>query len=449
MKSLFEELFSGAYNDVFGGQAYGAVMSGPAHAIGCIGLILVMAYAYFCADKYREIAGPLMAGVFLRAVFCLYNTYFSTFNVDDFESWATDMSGEPFADLIVQVGNSNTYTVFCAIIYKLGGRNPLLIQDINIFMWVSYVVCLPRISLLLGRPGTARPISWLCALLPASVFFSTVILRESFCTLGVVYGSYYLLRAHQAARISDYLIAALWFLLAALIHYGCVVLLLALVASAFIRGRSNTSQSRGFLFNAGVVLIAFGLLIALFRLGLFERLAPTFAAKSLSVEAVGGVTDQNYEKGRTDYMAGLQTDSVAGITWTAPIRFLLFLMTPFPWMIRKAIDLIAFVDVLAFIIGIYWMIRARKAIRYNPGMASVMLACFMGLFVFAMGTANYGTAVRHRAKFFPVVMTLAGVAWDMNRTDSRRRQLAPQMIGRQPRVRPIPRWMPNQQLRKK
>ncbi len=421
MKDFLEALFSGAYNDVFSGGYYVDVMSVPAHIVGWIGLIVSFAFAYSRAEKFRFITGPLMVGWTLRAIFCLYNTYITTFNVDGFETWAADLSQESLRGIFENLSQVNAYTAFCAIIYKMVGRNPLLIQDINIAMWVAFIACLPKITALLGAPRAARPVCWLCAVLPASVFFSTVILRESFCTVGVVYGCYHLLRAHQQAQVRDYLLAALWFGLAALIHYGCVVLLLALVVLALVSGRARASGVRKLWFSGGTVLMAFGLLVALFQFGLFERLAPRFSGDELSVSAVGGVVDDSYDRGRTDYMAGLEASSATKLSWTAPIRFVLFLVTPFPWMIRKVIDLVAFVDAIAYIVAIYWIIRARKHIHRHPGMAGVILCCALGLFVFAMGTHNFGTAVRHRAKFFPVVMALAGVAAESYRAEERGR----------------------------
>jgi hypothetical protein len=280
-----------------------------------------------------------------------------------------------------------------------------------------YLGCIPRITTLLGVPRAARPASWLCAVLPASVFFSTVILRESFCTIGVVYGCYYLLRAHQFASVRDYLFSALWFTLAAVIHYGCVVLLLGLVAVALMSTRAQASGMRKIWFTGGAVVLAFGLVVVLFQFGLFDRLAPRFSSEELSVGAVGGVMEESYDRGRTDYMRGLEATSVTRLSWTAPIRFALFLVTPLPWMIRKIIDLVAFFDAIAYIVGIYWIWRARKHVRRHPGMVSVLLCCTLGLFVFAMGTFNFGTAVRHRAKFFPVVMALACVAREMTRSE--------------------------------
>jgi hypothetical protein len=434
MKDFIDALFSGAYNDVFSGGYYMEVMSGPAHMIGWMALIGTFVFAYSRSERFKFIADPLLVGWSVRALFCIYNTYFSTFNVDGFEGWAADLASGSFAELFGDFWNVNAYTAFCAVVYKLGGRNPMLIQDINIGMWVAFTSCLPKITALLGMPRAARPVCWLCALLPASVFFSTVILRESFCTVGVVYGCYHLLRAHQETRVGDYLLATLWFTLATFIHYGCVALLLALAVTAILSGRTRASAGKKIWFSGGAVVVAAGLLLGLFQFGLIDRLAPRFASEDMSVDVVGGVMDQNYDRGRTDYMSGLEATSAGGLTWTAPIRFVLFLVTPFPWMIRKVIDMVAFADAIAYIVAIYWMIRARKHVHRHPGMSSVMLCCGLGLFVFAMGTYNFGTAVRHRAKFFPVVMALACVTREIVLADEGRRR-RPQ-IGRPPTGRP-------------
>jgi hypothetical protein len=446
MNDLLEALFSGAYNDLFAGGFYRDVMSVPAHVIGWMGLIVTFFIVYTQIESHRSIRAALMVGWGLRAVFCIYNTYVSTFNVDGFEAWAADLSGDSFSGIFGSLGNANSYTAFCALIYKLGGRNPFLLQDINIAMWVAFMGCIPRITGLLERPHAARPAAWLCAALPASVFFSTVILRESFCTIGVAYGCYYLLRANKFASVRDYLLSALWFTLAAVVHYGCVVLLLGLVVVALMSTRTQASGMRKIWFTGGAVVLAFGLVVLLFQFGLLERLAPRFSSEGLSVDTVGGVVEESYDRGRTDYMRGLEATSMSRLSWTAPIRFVFFLVTPFPWMIRKVIDLVAFFDAIAYIVGIYWIWRARTHVRRHAGMMSVLLCCTLGLFVFAMGTFNFGTAVRHRAKFFPVVMALACVAHEMTRSEREGRfmekgRLHHGGIGRRRLVGPMP--LPN------
>lgn len=419
MNELLQQLYSGAYNELFSGGAYAELMTASAHVIGWLGLILTFWATYVGMSKRKEMEGPLMLGLCLRVLFCIYNTYLTTFNVDGFEDWAADLSNDSYSQIFASYGDVNIYTLFCGLLYKVGGRNPMLLQDLNIVFWAISMRCIPRIADLLAAPRAARPAAWLYAVMPSTVFFSTVILRESLCTVGVVFGCYHLLRANRYSQVRDYLLAGVWFAIASLVHYGCVSLLVALAVAA-ISGRGQQARGgRRLWFTVGSIVFAAGLVLALFQFGLIDQIAPRFSKEELSIEAVGGGLNTLIDRGRTDYMSGLETTTGLGLLWTTPIRFVYFLITPFPWQIRKLIDLAAFLDAVTYVVALWWLWRARKAIRDDAAMRNLILCCLAALFVFAMGTYNFGTAVRHREKFFLVVMTLACAAREIQRVKQR------------------------------
>lgn len=421
--NLLDSLFSGTFNDIFSGETYSSVMSAQAHIVGFLGLIgsfvLTLALAFRSGRDFQ----PYLLGWIARATFCLCNTYLFTFNVDGFEEWAHTLSIYPVGDILSDVSNSSSYTAFCALVYKAFGRNPFLLQDINICLWALILYCVPKITALFGAPRASRPALWMCALLPSGVFYSTVILRESACTIGIVYGAYYWLRATQHFSLRDYTLCAVCFGFAALVHYGCIVLLMTLVVvTIFGVGRKGAlNPFKRLWFICGIAVFSIVLCLVLFRYGLFDALAPKFSQGNLSLEVVGGADDSLTDAGRTDYMSGLRSTSFAGLSWTAPIRFFFFLFSPLPWMVRKLIDLVPLIDAIAFAWAFIAIFRARKLIIQNRQMVGILLSCLVGLFVFAMGTLNFGTAVRHRAKFLPVVVALACSAHEIARMQGRRR----------------------------
>lgn len=383
---------------------------GPlAHAAGWLALLATAWLVWVLVKRQPVVAGPLLIGWLCRQAFCIYNTYVVTFNVDGFEGWAADMSDQGVLDILSSWGNAETYTAFCALIYKVGGRNPMLLQEINIVFWALILTAIPGLAHYCNARKAVALVAWLYAVIPSSIYFSTVILRESFCTIGVVYGSLYFLRASSSFSVKDYFLCGTWFLFASMIHYGCIVLLLAVIVSSglIVRRRSALDGMKRIWFRFGVLFISMVLCVALFRFGLFDRLAPRFSTDEITVAAMSGSSEASFERGRTDYTVGLYTESFAGLLLTAPLRFILFLVSPLPWMIRKIIDLVAFVDAISYTVAIWWIWSARRQLFNDRRIVALLFITGTGLFVFAMGTINFGTAVRHRAKFFPVVMTLA------------------------------------------
>ena len=424
MSTLFDSLFSGTFNDIFTGETYASMMSVQAHFIGLLGLIgslvLTLALAFRSGGEFQ----PYLLGWTARAIFCLCNTYFFTFNMDGFEEWAHALSIYPVSEILSDVSNSSSYTAFCALVYKVFGRNPLLLQDINICLWALILHCVPKITSLFGSPRAARPALWICAVLPSGIFYSTVILRESVCTIWIVYGAYYWLRATKRFNLGDYFLCVVCFGLASLVHYGCIVLLMALVVITIFGARKEAAFSpmKKLWFVCGIGGFSLLLGLVLFRYGLLDSLAPKFSQENLSLEAVGGENLSLDDLARTDYMSGLRSNSLAGLSWTAPIRFLLFLFTPLPWMVKKIIDLMAFADAMVFVWIFIVIFRARKWIIHDRLMLGMLLCCLIGMFVFAMGTVNFGTAVRHRAKFFPIVVALAFSAREIARARREQRR---------------------------
>ena len=115
--------------------------------------------------------------------------------------------------------------------------------------------------------------------------------------------------------------------------------------------------------------------------------------------------------GSTDYIGA--ANSSLELIIQLPIRLFYFVLAPLPWHVRSGGTLIAF-----FLDGIFriWMVgricanyRTLKhayGFKYNLFMAGIIIY-LITMFVFSWGTNNYGTAMRHRLKIFPLEILLA------------------------------------------
>jgi len=93
--------------------------------------------------------------------------------------------------------------------------------------------------------------------------------------------------------------------------------------------------------------------------------------------------------------------------WQTPIRIIFFLFTPFIWQVRTSLDLFGFLDAISYIIMSMFIISNFKKIFKDRSALLISLFLLGCLIVFSLTTSNYGTALRHRAKFAPLMIVLS------------------------------------------
>jgi uncharacterized membrane protein YeiH len=79
-------------------------------------------------------------------------------------------------------------------------------------------------------------------------------------------------------------------------------------------------------------------------------------------------------------------------------------------MVRGAVDILGFIDALLYAGLALLILKNWRNICRNTLTRVAVVFLAVGLIVFALGTANYGTAIRHRAKFAPLLIVVAAVA---------------------------------------
>ena len=97
-----------------------------------------------------------------------------------------------------------------------------------------------------------------------------------------------------------------------------------------------------------------------------------------------------------------------------PVRMIYFFYTPFVWMISTAADIVGLFDALLYI---FLSIYAFKGLAYlwckdKLLFWAIVSILLVFLVVFAWGTSNYGTAIRHRQKivWFLTIPAAIGLA---------------------------------------
>jgi len=95
------------------------------------------------------------------------------------------------------------------------------------------------------------------------------------------------------------------------------------------------------------------------------------------------------------------------MVWKVPVRVIYFFFSPLPWDISKYGHFVGFLDGVLYFIFLRLLWKKRKFVLQNPSSKILLSMLVVYVLVFSLGTGNSGTAMRHRAKIFPIIIVLA------------------------------------------
>ena len=357
-------------------------------------VILVAAFAFRIVVSVVHVAG-----------FALPD---SQFDARTFEhiAWLWARDGRFFDDFTT---GSYFYSWLCSGIYIVVGRAPFVLHVINSYFG-TLAIYFVMLSAQQFSPDTRfhRAVGWTLAFYPSVVLYSVLTMREAPMVLALSISIYLLLSWVTSRRISHGIGALSFAILAQLFHAGMIGATLAVL-----------------LIYSRVSLQSVTIRDNLRPLALFFVLAATIGVLQFSVrtgvglEKVWGLV-RNFDidfitewqsstaRGRGAYLSGFQMDMWSDLIWNLPLRVLFFLGTPFIWMVSQLRDVLGFLDALVFLYLTLRITRDTMKRRYLTidVYLSVALVVAAVIALFALGTSNYGTAFRHRAKVFPWLLLL-------------------------------------------
>ena len=95
------------------------------------------------------------------------------------------------------------------------------------------------------------------------------------------------------------------------------------------------------------------------------------------------------------------------------MRVIYFLYTPFAWMVSEAVDVLGLLDAVLYMFLTIYVFRKQRLLKRQPQKSQaerfivLLLILLLAVTVmFAAVTSNYGTAIRHRCKLFPIILLI-------------------------------------------
>lgn len=291
------------------------------------------------------------------------------------------------------------YATALALCYSVVGPSNFFGSETSIFAYTLSCVVLVRMLDLLKIERHQMACVLIFGLHPAIILFGGTTLREAWQILFFMQSVYCLLRFRQNAMPD----ALFWGVSSALmmgwLHKGLIVYALFLVPYALFSRmgiRSSLSMQRVLgIFLTGTV--AAGIAAAILTGSLPH--APTLKAL-----AEGDALDYaaNYRRGgeeaRAEYGITLDASSPAAFAMSLPLVYVYYMLAPFPWQIRTALDVFAALDGWFRIMLLFFALYTPRSLP--PGSLSrirqfLLVLYFSMSILWSLGTHNYGTAIRH------------------------------------------------------
>ena len=418
----------------------------PLDLTGLLGLILVVAILLIVSSRHKSIGLALVVALIVRCASVLFHEYImplpdSTGDALSFEAMAWDYTvhgpytgsqtvpGHHILGSCAYTGlirdqcsfsmhypgpNSDFYPWLMSLVYLVTGRSFLLLQSISVFVGVLSVYATWLLGSEVWNDRAGRRAAWVMALYPTVVMYSALPLREAYLTCILMFALVWVARWSREGKVRQAIWAFLLFGVGTFFH-GAIFLvafafLVVIASKILLRGGQSIIRGRLRLTALiGLIVIGGGLLY--------------WGLSGAYVDKLGRLTDifdlqrwvsysqaKYYADGHASnavYPGWTAPETVGDLVWAIPVKIIYLLFSPFPWDMRTPAHLIGVIDGLLYLGLIIIITRNIKTIWLNPAARTVLLVILPFIFAYAIGTSNFGTSIRHRAKFVGVLIMLS------------------------------------------
>lgn len=309
---------------------------------------------------------------------------------------------------LVAVADADLFSIAIAFLYSVFGANPI---QVYFYVFVSSLIAfgfVARAALLMFEDvRVARTACLLYLVWPLEMVFAVTFLREMPIQMLVAACLYGLSRYWRWGEVGQLILALIWAGLASWMHSGLVPMIALCVYVAWRVARRDRDW-RGILASTVV-------LVASIAAGVSSRILLKFSQLDPAAIADGSeLVDGSALSANTSYLSeGMTTVSFAQL----PYRLLMFATSPLPWQASGSETLLAvIVEGLPNLVLLALVLAAvARSTGAHGGTEFPVRALagtlLVGYVIFAIGTNNFGTAIRHRTKFFPVAAIVAAYGY--------------------------------------
>ena len=331
----------------------------------------------------------------------------STLDVQGFQYYAKLQSHLGFEEIInsfYSMGLPLVYIKVVAIIYSFFGANIYIIYFINIFLGLFNVVIVYKISyLLFSNKQTAHYTTLVYAFYPSVFLYSILPSREIIISFLILISILFILRWIKYGNILDLFIAFIFAYLNLYFH-SALVLLIGVYAIVFLIKYMYLALVKQDYYSYIIIFILI-ILAYIYLNEIIYYLNNIPYINDLNISDFNEHTRSSLA-GRLSFPDSLMYNSLSELISNIPLRIYYFLYTPSINNILQAQDLLGIMDSSMVMVLTITVFLNYKSIINNPSALLIFIILLFLIFIFAHGTGNSGTALRHRAKFLSLFILL-------------------------------------------
>ncbi|BAL81658.1 ArnT family glycosyltransferase [Caldisericum exile] len=383
-----------------------------------------------------EMKNALFLAYVIRILFLLFNTYafhlplLNTGDATMYDSIGLQWSQNGVEWVLAHfTSGAFMYSWFIAIVYYTFGYNPFIVQFINVMFGTFTIFYVYLITEDIFSEEEALITSYISSIFPSFVYFSLAILREAPIVFFFTGGVHYFIKWLKNGSLISLVVSEGMFVLSVGFHTGALVsLFVVFLINLFLLLEWLIRKKKTYIFQKSA-----GIFVSLFfiwfefetRFG-FEKLSPLqfptppttisnflgkliILIKSFLQSLINYINKMQigYSYGRAVYLPNFVVKSFPDLVLQIPVRLFYFLFSLFLWMIKEPIDLLGFFDAIFYIIIVVLILLNIKKLVRKKETLFILILLFAEFTVFGLITSNYGSALRHRAKFVGLLIILA------------------------------------------
>lgn len=282
--------------------------------------------------------------------------------------------------------SSTTYPkLLGAIYYFFESNNELFAGLINITIHSLIIILLYKTyceTFEESKGGITAAV--LVTVYPLTAISTVLTLRETLVTLFIMLFSYNFIKYYNNQKKIYIIYSILSIIFGSFFHVGMIGLILFLTIYFLVY--STLSKPLKIMISFLALGVFLGFILNTQNSKVTAILSPETNSNPVALKAAA----------RADYLAPQQGGIFSNIIFKIE-QVIYFMTKPFPWEIRSLSDIVGFLNVMLVLLSILLAIKLYKKTK-NPKILLIILIVLVLYVVFAMGTYNYGTALRHRDK---------------------------------------------------
>lgn len=363
------------------------------------------------SPKVNSIIDVLLAAFVLRIIFLFVNTYIFILPQGDGDAISNELAAYYIAtyginDLngLLQSG-SGLLRLIGAVVYSIFGRSPFLFGLVIVILGTLTVSNIHKASFLLWKNRKlSRRIAWFAALFPQFILHSALLLREIPVNFFITLAAIGVIKYWNYGDRKQMLNIVLCILLGTMFHTAVLMALPVFFFTVLFKKQSNISFTKQLFIRIAGVLV---LIVSLMFLNITGFGLKKFGGSFDNMFEVLEEREARDSRGGAAFPQWMRIQGTADL-WKLPARVGTFLFSPaIPFLVKKTSHLIGMLDAMLYLLMLYYIYKGRKQIKRNKSANVLLMISFVLYIVFSMGTSNFGTAIRHRAKMAPLLLILA------------------------------------------